>query len=305
MADVAGVLSPDDVPLGTYFSFERYAEGSGLSTAGSPEEVLSEIFVERSADATVGEPFGEALTLESLDKLVIDPSSVAATYRRPDGVTLMLGEFDVEGMVERTEAIIEQVGVDETVTVTSESDGDFQRLSLPDADPSGDDDEPSPARMIPGLKSSESIAVSDDRLVVLPQELGIAEALADDSDQSPLDDDAKAVTSALDEAQVYAAFISLAPVTPDGGEEALAGGFGTGFVEGDEHAYTVLVHEDDAAAESNGEAVATIMDDDADCSGEVQVQLDGGVMVASCPVETAGWAKNVAGRVGLGPFSFK
>lgn len=310
VAEMVGSLSVGDLPMGIYFSFERYAAGSGTSLDGSPDEALTEGFVEGSVDATVGEPFGEALTLGSLDKLVIDPSAVAVTYTRADGVTLLLGAFDVDDIIERAEGIVDQAGAADTVTLNSERDGDFQRLSLLEAEPSGDQpaeegaEEP-PLIMIPGLTPLGSLAVSEDRLLVLPSEMEIEDALAADVDSSSSgDDDAQVVTAALDDAGVYAAFVSRSPVTPEGGEVALAGGFGTGFVDGKAHAYTVLVHEDEAAAEANGEAVEAIMAKKADCATEVVVQLDEAMMVASCPVEQAGWAEYIFSRVGLGPFAF-
>lgn len=110
------------------------------------------------------------------------------------------------------------------------------------------------------------------------------------------------MTAALDAAQVYAAFLSLTPVTPEGGEEALAGGFGTGFVDGGDHACAVLVHEDDGRPRSNGDAAAAIMAEDANCSVEPVVQIEGPLMMASCAVENASWAGFVASRSGLGPF---
>lgn len=309
---MVGSLSPGEQPLGTYFSFERFADGSGVTLEGSTEEVLTEIFGEGSVDPTVGQPFQEALVLGRPDQVVIDVSSVAATYMRVDAMTLMVGDFDAEAIVERTEAIIDRAGEADTMTVTSDEDGDFRVLSLLDAEPAnGDgegeagDDERSPARMIPGLWPSGSLAVSHDRLLVLSDGVNPAELIVDSADESPLETEgAREVTAALDDAQVYAALINLSAVTPEGGEGALAGGFGTGFVDGDQHAYTVLAHADEATATSNATAVSTIMADDADCSGDVDVQVDGGLLVASCPVEESDWAGYVSSRVGLGPFSF-
>ena len=49
-------------------------------------------------------------------------------------------------------------------------------------------------------------------------------------------------------------------------------------------------------------AVEAIMEKDADCADEVDVRLDGPLLVASCKVEEARWVGRVLSRLGLSPF---
>lgn len=310
VTEMVGSLQANEGAIGTYFSFDRYEAGSGLDFDAPADDALTEMFVERSADGIPSEPFTSALKLNRLDDLLIEPASVTSTYTQTDfqsdtrtdsnTVILLSGEFEPTELVGRVEEVV--AGGDAAAGPAEakvESDGEFERVDL-----SGDVETRSILPAAGVLGSDRSFALSEDRLVSLPEELALSDVLSENPDQSPLgDDDVRALVEALDENEVYSAFLYFGPMVPEDGGPTVVGGFGTGFQDDDEVAYTVLIHEDDEAAEANGDAVQTIMEDDANCADEVDLALDGPLLAASCKVTDAGWSNNVSGRLGLGPFS--
>ena len=299
VTEMVGTLAADQAITGQYFSFQRFADGSGVDLEGPAEEVLTEVFADRSADGMPGEPFTSALRLMRTDELMIDPASVTATYKQPDtnGATVLLGDFDAEEVEQRVRSLFDGSSGPDPLEVTSAPEGDDLRIVV------GRNGDPGGSPTIRGVMAGSALVVSEDRLVVLPRDMSTREALAEDVEQSRLaDDDVRKVTEVLDEAEVYAAAMFFEPIVPEGGGTALAGGVGTGFHYDDEVASTVLIHEDTEAAEANRDAVEAIMEKDADCADEVDVRLDGPLLVASCKVEEARWVGRVLSRLGLSPF---
>lgn len=304
MTAMVGSIRADRAPLGQYFSFERYAEGSGVDLDGPKATVLDEIFSQRSADSTLGQPFASSLGSSRPESLVIGPSSVSATYEQPgtSGATLLRGSFNPDDVVDRIDTVLRQQKGEANQgayrppeLVTTDGEDGFTIISVEGDLVAGT-----------GISSNTSLAVSEDEMLSLPGSTSTADVLVEDQEQSRLDVDAvRDVAGALDDAEVYAAVLSFDAVAFDGGEQALAGGFGSGFVDGEERSFTVLAHEADAAVTANISALKKTMGREAGCKGPVAVTVEGQVALASCRTDGARWAATV--RDGLdtsGPFRF-
>ena len=299
VTSMVGAFRADQAPLGQYFSFDRYAAGADVDLDGPKNKVLDEVFVQRSADPTVSRPLAQALASPAIERPVIGVSSVDATYEQPgtSGATLLRGEFDVDQVTKRLEgALVVTDGVfsSEPPNVgPPQREGAFTRLTVEGFAFESDVDR------------DTSLAVSEDTMVLLPSAVPTSQVLVEDRNKSRLRSKAvREVAAVLDDAEVYAAVLSFEAVTFEGGEPALAGGFGTGLVDGGERSFTVLAHDSDRAVTANIAALKSLMGNETGCDGPVEVTVKGRVAVASCRSDGATWGAQVLdGLDASGPFT--
>ena len=304
VTSMVGAFRADQAPLGQYFSFDRYAAGADVDLDGPKNKVLDEVFVQRSADPTVSRPLAQALASPAIERPVIGVSSVDATYEQPgtSGATLLRGEFDVDQVTKRLEAALRQQrdkmvgaeGASEPPNVgPPQREGAFTRLTVEGFAYESDVDR------------DTSLAVSEDTMVLLPSAVPTSQVLVEDRNKSRLRSKAvREVAAVLDDAEVYAAVLSFEAVTFEGGEPALAGGFGTGLVDGGERSFTVLAHDSDRAVTANIAALKSLMGNETGCDGPVEVTVKGRVAVASCRSDGATWGAQVLdGLDASGPFT--
>lgn len=303
---MVGSVRADQAQLGQYFSFDRYTTGTGVDLDGPAGDVLDEVFSQRVADPTVGQPLAASLDSAWPERIVFDIASVDATYEQPgtSGPTLIRGRFVVDELSARIKR-----SVREQQSRMDDVQGDPRPLELTEG-PGLDgftlinlDGDVWPGA---GITSGTSLAVSEDDLVVLPGSMSTSEVLLKDQDRSRLrSQSVRDVVDALDDAEVYAAVVSFVGVVFDGGEATLAGGFGTGIVDGEERSHTVLAHATEADVEANVKAVKALMKREMECDGPVEAAVHERLVTASCRSRGAQWAATVRdGFDGAGPFRF-
>lgn len=265
---MAGDVAIGDAFVVTYFNVDRYADGAGIEWVGDNAEDFATFAAGGSESAGLGEPFDSAFTLQLPEAVPIDLADVDANYDTLVGggdVSLLVGDFDPDAVEERAAAIAADGDILEQRLVGKPSDVTEERyLRLADDGDPGD---------------VVGVDVGDTALGV---------------------DGIEEITATLDEAGVYAAYLVLQgtpdDLSLDDTDASLAvgwdaAGFGTGFVDGDQHVTTVLWHRNDDDAQANATA---LMAENAGCVGDVEVEVDGRLVRATCPVDEGGWTSRLA-----------
>lgn len=267
---MAGDVAIGDAFVATYFNVARYADGAGIEWAGDNAEDFATLQAGRPDSAGIGEPFDSAFKLQLPEAVPIDLADVDANYDTLVGggdVSLLVGDFDPDAVEERAAAIA--------------ADGDSleQRLIAKPSD------------------------VTEERYLRLADDVEPGDVIGVDVGDTALGvDGVEEITTTLDEEDVYAALLVLQGASDDlsldEADASLAvgwdaAGFGTGFVDGDQHVTTVLWHRNDDDAQANATALPALMAESAGCVGDIEVEVDGRLVRATCPVDEGGWTSRV------------
>lgn len=273
---------PAGQALVRYFNHDRYRSRAGVPDDLSDAEAVLEVFLEGGAANTLAPPLRDALSQGRPDDTVVPFTQLHSSYIDEGvGAGILFGDYDAEGIGATLEAGAAEVEVSEEGSRT------VFRVGADD----GVGGDPTDISVLYG---GRTISVDSEGGPVVVSATGDGrEALADEGGEPVVVlEGVKELARVVDRANAYAATLDL------GGGEGGAGlpaPWARGVAatalddEGESYAITALWHDTTANAEANAAVLVSLMEQQAQCSDEVELTEGDLLLVARCP-STERWA---------------